>query len=234
VSSTPEPTDPVLAGDPPVLRVEGLRPRDELRRRATAAGATVLELEVPVGDAARAAVADGTRLLGERMTKDLPAEPQVPAGFTWRSLREDELEPWRERQVRLYAEDGLEGFGGDAELALADARADFARLLPDGLATPDTSLVVLAAGDERVGHLWVRHHRSPGLSYVYDVEVDEAHRGRGHGRAAMLVAERLARDAGDDVLGLHVFGFNTVARSLYRSLGYVLRSSTYDLLADAT
>ena len=221
----------MLAGDPPVLRVERLGPRDELRRRALAAGATVLELEVPVGDAARAALADGTRLLGERMTKPLPADPQVPDGITWRPLTADELGRWTERQVGLYAQDGLLNFGGDLELALADARGDFARLLPDGLATPDTSLVVLAADGERVGHLWVRHHRSPGLSYVFDVEVDEAHRGRGHGRAAMLVAERLARDAGDEALGLHVFGFNTVARSLYRSLGYALRTSTYDLLA---
>lgn len=205
--------------------------RHELRRRAAEAGATVLELEVPVEDAVRTSLADGTRLLGERMTKTLAAEPQVPDGIAWRPLTADELGPWRERQVALYAQDGLEGFGGDLELATADARQDFARLLPDGLATPDTSLVVLDAGGERVGHLWVRHHRSPGLSYVYDVEVEESRRGRGLGRAAMLVAERLAREAGDDALGLHVFGFNTVARSLYRSLGYALRTSTYDLLA---
>lgn len=251
--STPEPevvlrddrgepyADVVLTGEPPVLTLDDLRLRPErdeavalvadgLRRLAVGAGATVLEVEVPAGDAVRAAVVDGTRLLGERMIKSLATEPRVPEGFAWRPLTEAELGPWQERSVRAYAEDGLDGFGGDLDLALADARQDFVRLLPDGLATLDTSLVVLAADGVRVGHLWVRHHHAAGRSYVYDVEVDEQHRGRGHGRSAMLVAELLARRAGDTTLGLHVFGWNTVARTLYRSLGYDLRSSTYDLL----
>lgn len=231
-----------LGGDVPVLALEDLwvRPdrltttRELIRAHAVAAGATVLSLEVPRDDAVLTDLAAGTRLLGERMDKPVSPEPQVPAGFGWRAMTEAELGPWRERSVEAYAEDGLAGFGGDRELALADARRDFARLLPDGLATPDTSLVVLETGGDQVGHLWVRHHRAPRTSYVFDVEVDEAHRGRGHGRAAMLVAERLARQAGDDVLGLHVFGWNLVARRLYRSLGYRLRSSSYDLLADQT
>ena len=85
-----------------------------------------------------------------------------------------------------------------------------------------------------VGHLWLRHHRQPGLSYVYDVEVAEEHRGRGYGRAAMLVAEVLTRNAGDGELGLHVFGPNAVARRLYLSLGYQVLSATHDLLAPAS
>ncbi|SEQ71026.1 GNAT family N-acetyltransferase [Microlunatus flavus] len=233
-----------LGGDLPVLHVErlwvGPGRLDVLgtlagwvRDHAAGSGATVLELEVPVDDPVRTALADGTRLLGERMTKPLTAEPQIRPGFAWRVMTPEELGPWQERSVAVYAQDGLDGFGGDLELALADAREDFARLLPDGLGTADTSLGVLEADGVPVGHLWVRHHRAPGMSYVYDVEVDEVHRGRGHGRSAMLVAERLAREAGDEVLGLHVFGWNVVARSLYRSLGYTLVSSTHDLLAPA-
>ena len=148
-------------------------------------------------------------------------------------MTEDGLGPWRERQVALYAEDGLQNVGGDTELALADARQDFATLLPDGLRTPDTSLLVLSADETPVGHLWVRHHGRPGMSYVFDVEVDGAHRGRGYGRSAMRVAEVPTRAAGDDVLVLHAFGWNVVARTLDRSLGYTLRSSTYDLLTPA-
>ena len=59
-----------------------------------------------------------------------------------------------------------------------------------------------------------------GRAYVYDVEVDEAHRGRGHGRALMLLAERSALAAGRPLLGLHVFAGNTPAIGLYESLGY--------------
>nr|WP_232531219.1 GNAT family N-acetyltransferase [Microlunatus antarcticus] len=142
-----------------------------------------------------------------------------------------ELGPWREQQVVAYAEDNRERSGGDLVLARERAERDFARLLPAGLATPDTSLVLLVEGEAPVGHLWVRHRRGPGLSYVYDVEVAEAHRGRGLGRAAMVVAEVLARRAGDDRLGLHVFGGNDVARRLYRSQGFSVTSTEHDLLA---
>ncbi len=50
--------------------------------------------------------------------------------------------------------------------------------------------------------------------------IDPAHRGRGLGRAAMVLAEEAARSQGASELGLNVFGPNTVARRLYESLGY--------------
>ncbi len=56
--------------------------------------------------------------------------------------------------------------------------------------------------------------------WVWEVVVDEQHRGRGLGRAAMLLAEEQARAAGAVELGLNVFGYNTVARALYESLAY--------------
>ena len=58
------------------------------------------------------------------------------------------------------------------------------------------------------------------MAWVYDVEVDEAFRGRGYGRQTMLLAEREARARGMTSIGLNVHGKNTVALSLYDSLGY--------------
>jgi ribosomal protein S18 acetylase RimI-like enzyme len=55
---------------------------------------------------------------------------------------------------------------------------------------------------------------------VYDVHLRENARGRGYGRAAMLLAEDEARRRGCPRLSLNVFGRNEVARGLYRSLGY--------------
>ena len=79
------------------------------------------------------------------------------------------------------------------------------------------------AGDEAVGWLWLA---VPGpdpdrlMAWVYNIEVDPAFRGRGYGRAAMILAEGEARSHGMTSLGLNVHGQNTVARSLYDSLGY--------------
>jgi len=60
----------------------------------------------------------------------------------------------------------------------------------------------------------------PHMARVNDVEVDEAFRGRGYGRQAMLLAEQEAAAQGMTSVGLNVHGSNTVARSLYDSLGY--------------
>jgi ribosomal protein S18 acetylase RimI-like enzyme len=56
--------------------------------------------------------------------------------------------------------------------------------------------------------------------FIYDIHVDDAYRGRGYGKAAMLLAEEEARRRGIEHIALNVFGRNTVARRLYLSLGY--------------
>jgi ribosomal protein S18 acetylase RimI-like enzyme len=73
-----------------------------------------------------------------------------------------------------------------------------------------------------VGTLWIGP-RSPERAdafWVWGVEIDERHRGRGLGRAAMRLAEEEAMAHGATELGLNVFGPNAVARHLYVSMGY--------------
>ena len=233
----------VLSGTPPVLRLDRLWVRDDRRRQGLGwlllrllrtwvveHGATVLSVEVPAGNPAMTALSAGSLVLGEHLAKPVGPEAAV-RGIGYRPMTLDELGPWQQLQVQAYAQDNLARSGGDLDRALERSRADFARLLPDGLGTANTSLVVLTSGEERIGHLWLAHHVEPGLSFVFDVEVGEQHRGRGFGRAAMVVADSLAREAGDDRIGLHVFGANTTARNLYRTHGYAVQSTTYDLLA---
>jgi ribosomal protein S18 acetylase RimI-like enzyme len=55
---------------------------------------------------------------------------------------------------------------------------------------------------------------------VFNVQVDEQHRGRGFARAAMEFAEQEAQRRGLSHVALNVFGGNEQARGLYRSLGY--------------
>ncbi|MEY6567225.1 GNAT family N-acetyltransferase, partial [Streptomyces sp. PGLac3x] len=89
--------------------------------------------------------------------------------------------------------------------------------------TPGVSFGGGEADGARAGHVWVSSGQAePGVpgAYVFDVEVRPEFRGRGLGRALMLLAERTALGAGDGVIGLHVFADNTPARRLYDSLGY--------------
>jgi ribosomal protein S18 acetylase RimI-like enzyme len=77
---------------------------------------------------------------------------------------------------------------------------------------------VLQHDGDRVGILWLALRED--RAYVFDVEADAAHRGQGHGRTLMLLAETQALAAGRRLVGLNVFVGNTPAERLYESLGY--------------
>ncbi|WP_267245789.1 GNAT family N-acetyltransferase [Streptomyces sp. PR69] len=157
------------------------------------------------------------------MIKQVPADPPpLPPGTVARPMREAEFGPWRQAAVAGYAQSWADR-GLTLREAGAKSAADHDRALPQGLATPGIWLRVLSRGDERLGTLFVgRAEVRPGEpgAYVYDVEVAAAHRGQGHGRSLMLLAEHIARDAGLSLIGLHVFAGNTPAVRLYESLGY--------------
>ncbi len=141
-----------------------------------------------------------------------------------RPMRADEYPAWLEASAARYAEDIVEngGFMDEAQ-ARQKSQDDYDRLLPDGVSTPGHHIwVVLDDDGSSVGSLWVAEREFDGgpSAFVYEIRIEEAHRGRGHGRAAMLLAEEEARALGLDRITLNVFGGNQVARNLYRSLGY--------------
>jgi ribosomal protein S18 acetylase RimI-like enzyme len=112
--------------------------------------------------------------------------------------------------------------GDDAEEA-ANAVADMSReLFPGGRPAPGHFLYAVAEDDRRVGSLWIgsASEARPGEWWVWDVVIDESARGRGLGKACMLLAEREAAANGATRLGLSVFDHNPVAAHLYESLGY--------------
>jgi ribosomal protein S18 acetylase RimI-like enzyme len=96
-------------------------------------------------------------------------------------------------------------------------------LFPGGSPAPG-QLVYWVVDDDgtTVGSLWIGPHTPtrPEFYWVWDVAIDEAHQGRGLGRAAMALAEQAARGHGATALGLNVHGHNVVARNLYQSMGY--------------
>jgi ribosomal protein S18 acetylase RimI-like enzyme len=137
-------------------------------------------------------------------------------------MRPDEYPAFIESSRAGYAHD-MEVHGGmPPQAARRKSDEDHAAILPDGLATAGHGIFVVEAAGERVGHLWVAERGLPERKalYIYAIEIDEAQRGRGFGRAAMLLAEDEARARGIGRVELNVFGGNDVARGLYRSLGY--------------
>jgi GNAT superfamily N-acetyltransferase len=136
-----------------------------------------------------------------------------------RPLREDEYEPWRVRSRDRYAADMVANAGMSPAAATAKAERDGAATLPDGLATPNHHLFVVEdEAGAAVGTLWFAVTAEH--AWLYEIEIDEPRRGEGLGRAAMEELERRVAALGHATIELNVFGGNTVARSLYRSLGY--------------
>jgi ribosomal protein S18 acetylase RimI-like enzyme len=110
---------------------------------------------------------------------------------------------------------------GDA--AVAASRASFEGLLPDGVATARQTLLIAEDDDDgrRVGLLWFGPSTDDAsMAWIYDITVDETHRGEGWGRAIMRAFEGEARSRGYTRAGLNVYADNHVARRLYESLGY--------------
>lgn len=137
----------------------------------------------------------------------------------------ERLASWMDRVAAEYEASRLQA-GDSPEEARTRAQATRDNYLPGGSPAPDHLIFDVLAGAEpgaeRVGYLWIGVREAGEIEnwWVWDIEIDEPHRGAGHGRAAMSLAERAAAEHGALTLGLNVFGYNTAARGLYESLGY--------------
>jgi GNAT superfamily N-acetyltransferase len=140
----------------------------------------------------------------------------------FRPMREDELPEWLPRVRAGYAADMVENAGASAEAAQRKADQDMERLFPNGLPGEQQFAFVIEADGRHAGEIWfaVRDDDFGRVVWVFSLQIDEALRGRGLGRAAMRFVEDEARERGVGRIALNVMGGNDVARGLYRSLGY--------------
>jgi GNAT superfamily N-acetyltransferase len=172
-------------------------------------------------DPVHAAFFAGYPVRAHQMIKAISGPGVLADGLEGRLMSDAEFADWRAAAVRGYAANITDS--GTLPAAQARIRADtqFDQLLPAGLRTDDHSFLSLIAGSEVVATNWIGHHYpSPNVSWVYGVVTHDGHRGKGYGRAAMIIGERATLAAGDTHLGLNVFGHNTVAISMYESMGY--------------
>jgi ribosomal protein S18 acetylase RimI-like enzyme len=141
------------------------------------------------------------------------------------TFEEEALGPWIKRTVADYIEE-RSASGEDRQLARRRGEEAFAAFFPDG--RPADGQLVSRILDEGTpaGTLWIGPipEAPPTHWWVWSIEIDEPLRGRGLGRAAMLLAEDEARARGATQLGLNVFSHNAAALRLYETLGYAVTS----------
>jgi ribosomal protein S18 acetylase RimI-like enzyme len=143
-----------------------------------------------------------------------------------REMTAAEFAAFREQAIRGYAEEHVRAGNWSPSEAQRLAAEETDELLPQGVDTPGTLLLVGETGDgEVVGVAWVelQHRRTTG-AWIYDIEIKPEQRGRGLGRALLRAVESAVEARGVGSIALHVFGQNTVAQQLYRSSGYEVTS----------
>lgn len=139
-------------------------------------------------------------------------------------MTESEFVEFAKDAMLAYAADRVaSGHWTEAE-SVALSRSGFAKLLPQGLATPD-HLLFTVRDEQRnvnVGVLWIAMQDRAGqrIAYVYDVRVKPGHRRKGHAARAFLELEALVRSRGLSGIALSVMGHNAAAQLLYEKLGY--------------
>ncbi|MFG2601071.1 GNAT family N-acetyltransferase [Streptomyces sp. NPDC048462] len=163
---------------------------------------------------------DGYGIRGQLRARRIASPPQPVEGVTARPMTPAEYPEWLAAEKLAYVDDIVRAGAMSPEDAARKSDDDFAKLIPGGLATPGTTLLVLEAEGGAIGTGWLKHGHFPGVTYGYSLHIEERYRGKGYGRAAMAAGEQATLAAGDSVLMFTVWGGNEVAMNLYTSVGY--------------
>jgi ribosomal protein S18 acetylase RimI-like enzyme len=143
-----------------------------------------------------------------------------------RAMTAEEFGAYRASSIRDYAAEHVRAGNWPSSQAEELAAIQLDDLLPDGVETAGMLLLVAeTASAGVVGMVWVElQHGSTTGAWIYDINIDPEHRGRGYGRALLRAAEREVETRGIESIALNVFGGNTVARDLYATSGYQVTS----------
>lgn len=135
----------------------------------------------------------------------------------------EEFDAFKTTSKESYKLDKMKASDLTEEEAEQIANDDFSRFLPNGYMSRDNFLFTLVSSQEiPVGYLWyvVTGAENNRKAFIADILIYEEFRGKGFGKATMLLLEEHVREQGLDSIGLHVFGFNQKAIRLYKSLDY--------------
>lgn len=134
-------------------------------------------------------------------------------------IQQEDFERFLERGIREYAEDHVRNGNWPAEGALERSKKEFEHYLPDGIDSKDQYLYsIIDDSGNKIGVLWVQVKEQK--AFIYDFIIDEAFRGKGYGKQAMMAMDEILKSMNVESVGLHVFGDNITAQELYKKMGY--------------
>ena len=129
------------------------------------------------------------------------------------------FEAYLEEDIQRYAQAHVEAGNWEPSQALEKSRKEHQQLLPDGLESRNQYLFsIIDASDQKLGILWVNIEN--GRAFIYDFRIDEAQRGKGYGKQALMALDEKLKSMNVESVSLHVFGDNFIAQELYKKMGF--------------
>jgi ribosomal protein S18 acetylase RimI-like enzyme len=139
-------------------------------------------------------------------------------------MTRSEFDEWRDGVIRAFADEQVAAGNWSSTEAVQLATKANDALLPDGFATAGMLYLRAELADGTyICVLWLglTHPRgTPDCAFIYDIEINEGHRGAGYGRALLAAAEDAVRSRGVGAVELNVLGDNARAIRLYQTSGY--------------
>lgn len=139
-------------------------------------------------------------------------------------MAQEDFEAYCERSIREYAEEHVKTGNWKASEALEKSRAEFKKLLPNGLQSKNEFIysIVDESTGRKMGALWVeiKMDETPRRAFGYDFILEAQFRGKGFGKQALMALDEILQSKGVESMGLHVFGHNTNAFELYKKMGF--------------
>ncbi len=135
---------------------------------------------------------------------------------------ETEKEEFLEKTIIDYAEGLAKANDLTSEKALEISKQQIKHALNPEKDTIQTHVVSVIdeTTQEEVGGIWFTINPENGKSFIYQILIEEAHRGKGYGKAAMHELHEFCKTQGVKKIALSVFGWNTRAFELYKKMGY--------------
>ena len=137
-------------------------------------------------------------------------------------MNESEFQSFLADSIPAYAADKIKAGNWTEEEAERRSSEEHARLLPQGLDTPNHFLYSIEINQKPIGRIWFTSDPKThgGAGFINDLFIEEEFRGQGLATRALHLLEEEASRLGLSRLSLHVFGFNESAIDLYKKLGY--------------
>lgn len=136
-------------------------------------------------------------------------------------MSQSDFEKYWQTAVVDYANEKVKAGAWPTDHAKDNAKQEFEKLVPDGLATPGHYFYDIVASNTKVGTVWLAERSADSKeAFLYDIQISPAYQGQGFGTKTLQLIDEEAAHLGFKKIALHAFGNNKRAIHVYEKDGF--------------